>query len=221
MNNKVYVPSKGVNSWRDLLANPVKQWKLGCSAMSLADAWEKQSGFPESFIEPLKSVGLDLELLLAIPEHKVYLDTKKAPSQNDLFTLSKDKEGLVSMTVEGKVSEPFGMLVKPWSDDSESRTSRLKFLIAKLELGLPISSIGDFRYQLFHRTVSSILEAERFTAKKAVMIVHSFSDTNKWFDDYSDFVKLINPSITPKLNTIYYCKTLSSGIDLYIGWIKG
>lgn len=221
MNNKVYVPSKGIDSWRDLLADPVKQWKKGYSAKSLAEAWEAQSGFPISFIETLKSAGLDLELLLAIPEHKVYLDTKKAPSQNDLFTLSKDKEGLVSMTVEGKVSEPFGMLLKDWNDDSESRTSRLKFLIDKLELGLPISSIGDFRYQLFHRTVSSILEAERFTAKKAVMIVHSFSDTNKWFDDYSDFVKLINPSITPKLNTIYHCKTLSSGIDLYVGWIKG
>ena len=53
------------------------------------------------------------------------------------------------------------------------------------------------------------------------MIVHSFSQLNEWFNDYLGFVRLLNPSINSKIDEINKCKTLSSGIDLYIGWIKG
>ncbi len=80
---------------------------------------------------------------------------------------------------------------------------------------------NNLRYQLFHRTVSAILIAEQFTAKKAIMIVHSFSQSNEWFDDYLKFVKLLNSNINPKVNEIYKCKTLITGIDLNVGWIKG
>jgi hypothetical protein len=73
---------------------------------------------------------------------------------------------------------------------------------------------------LFYRTVSSILTAEQFTEKKAIMIVHSFSESDEWYNDYLDFVKLINPNLNPRINEIYNCKILSPGIELYIGWIK-
>ncbi|HOK14646.1 MAG TPA: hypothetical protein PK007_06960 [Candidatus Kapabacteria bacterium] len=43
----------------------------------------------------------------------------------------------------------------------------------------------------------------------------------KWFNDYLRFVRLLNPNINPKIDEINKGKTLSSGIDLYIGWIKG
>jgi hypothetical protein len=122
--------------------------------------------------------------------------------------------------IEGKVSEPFDKLIKDWNN-SDGKLCRFEFLADKLEINNNILDSNDLRYQLFHRTVSSILIAEQFIAKKAIMIVHSFSQSNEWFNDYLEFVKLLNPNINPKVDEINKCKTLSSGIDLYIGWIKG
>lgn len=220
--NNIYIKTKGPESWKDLLVEPEKQWKTGYSAKSLAYSWESQDGFPLSFQKAFNDSALDIEILLGIPEYKVYLDTKKAPSQNDLFVLAKDKSGLISIMVEGKVSESFDKLVKDWFNNTKSREERLKFLLKKLNLCKTISAIGDFRYQLFHRTVSAIITAEKFNAKKAIMIVHSFSEDNLWFDDYSKFLTLLNPNIKkPIVGKIYKCTTLLSGIELHIAWIKG
>ncbi len=85
MNEKIYIPSKGPDSWKEFLAQPDKQWETGFSAKTMAHYWEDQSGFPKEFKKSLNDSGLDLDILLAIPEYKVYLDNNKAPSQNDLF----------------------------------------------------------------------------------------------------------------------------------------
>lgn len=122
--------------------------------------------------------------------------------------------------IEGKASEPFDKIIKDWNN-SDGKLCRFEFLAEKLEINNNISDCNDLRYQLFHRTVSAILIAEQFFAKKAIMIVHSFSQSNEWFNDYLEFVRLLNPSINSKIDEINKCKTLSSGIDLYIGWIKG
>ena len=54
------------------------------------------------------------------------------------------------------------------------------------------------------------------------MLVHSFSQSNEWFNDFSDFVTLLYPKIkSPVINKIYNCGVLKSGIELYVGWIKG
>lgn len=220
MNDKIYIPSKGPDSWKELLAQPEKQWKTGFSAKTMAYCWEDQNGFPKEFYKPLKDSGLNLDMLIAIPEYKVYLDNNKAPSQNDLFVLSKDSNGLAVIMIEGKASEPFDKIIKDWNN-SDGKLCRFEFLAEKLEINNNISDCNDLRYQLFHRTVSAILIAEQFFAKKAIMIVHSFSQSNEWFNDYLEFVRLLNPSINSKIDEINKCKTLSSGIDLYIGWIKG
>ncbi len=41
------------------------------------------------------------------------------------------------------------------------------------------------RYQLLHRTASVVIEAKRFHATTAVMIVHSFSPELKWLESWS------------------------------------
>ncbi|HOK14647.1 MAG TPA: hypothetical protein PK007_06965 [Candidatus Kapabacteria bacterium] len=178
MNEKIYVPSKGPDSWRELLAQPDKQWKTGFSAKTMAHCWEDQNGFPKEFDKPLKDSGLYLDMLIAIPEYKVYLYNNIAPSQNDLFVLSKDSDGLAVIIIEGKVSEPFDKIIKDWNN-SDGKLSRFKFLAEKLEINNNISNCNDLKYQLFHRTVSAISIAEKFIAKKAIMIVHSFSQSNE------------------------------------------
>lgn len=222
MSKNLYIETKGPDSWKEFLTEPDKQWKIGYSAKTLAYSWESANGFPKTIQKVFNKSKLDLEMILGIPEYKVFLETKKAPSQNDLFVLAKDDFGLATIMIEGKVSESFDKEIKDWYNDTESRKQRIKFLLEKLELNKMIREIESFRYQLFHRTVSAILEAEKFTAKKAIMIVHSFSQSDEWFNDFSNFVTLLNPKIKfPEVNEIYNCGVLTSGIELHVGWIKG
>jgi hypothetical protein len=49
----------------------------------------------------------------------------------------------------------------------------------------------EIRYQLLHRTASAIILAQRFHARHAAMVVHSFSPAAKWIDDYYSFARLL------------------------------
>lgn len=221
MSQKIYTPSFGPDSWKCLLAEPEKHWQTGHSAKTLAHCWEGASGcFPKSFDKALRDSGLELELLLAIPEFKVNLPPAGGKaSQNDILVLSRDATGLAVMTIEGKVNELFDKTVGKWKN-GDGKEERLRFLLEMLELA-ELESIDDIRYQLLHRTVSAILTAKQFFANKAMMLVHSFgdSDTPNW-SDYKAFAGLLM-EVEPQPGHVYKCKTLSSGIELWIGWVDG
>ncbi|CAB1065446.1 hypothetical protein D1BOALGB6SA_10243 [Olavius sp. associated proteobacterium Delta 1] len=121
------------------------------------------------------------------------------------------------MTVEGKVAEPFGPLVSQWfQKPSQGKKKRLDLLCESL--GLDQGKVLPIRYQLLHRTASAIIEAKRFNAQNALMLVHTFSPPNEWFDDFDMFASLYNTQA--ELNKIKFAGGLN-GIDLCIGWIKG
>lgn len=220
---KIYIPANKPEDWKSLLAEPDKHWKAGYSAKALAHCWQEADGyFPESVIKVFRKSGMDLfqniELLLAFPEYKVLLPGGSRSSQNDIFILAKGNNQLVSIMIEGKVSEPFGKIVAEWREDnSEGKHVRLKFLLEKLGLE-ENKQIGTIRYQFLHRTASAIIEAERFKAENALMLVHSFSRSNEWFDDYSQFIALFGLSTGP--DTLVFAKNIN-GINLYFGWAKG
>lgn len=220
--NKIFIPANKPEDWKPLLAEPDKQWKTGYSAKALAHCWQEANGFPECVINVFKRSGIGLfqniELLLAFPEYKVPLPGGQRPSQNDIFILAKGDDQLVSITVEGKASEPFGETIAEWREDgSEGKYIRLKFLLDKLGLE-GNKQINIIRYQLLHRTASAIIEAEKFKAKSALMLVHSFSRSNEWFDDYSQFLALFGLSAEP--DSLVFAKNIN-GINLYFGWVKG
>ncbi|MBZ0284933.1 MAG: hypothetical protein K8L97_29630 [Anaerolineae bacterium] len=156
--------------------------------------------------------------MLAFPEYKVPLPGGRAASQNDLFVLARDhQEQLMTIMVEGKVAEPFGLTLEAWHKaDSSGKIERIQFILEQLQLPSVISS--DIRYQLLHRTVSVVIEAKRFHAKNAVMIVHSFSQKNQWFEDYQKVVALFE--VDAQLNKLVFLKRLGE-IDLYSGWATG
>jgi len=218
---KYYVPTEGTDSWRKLLAEPEKQWKTGYSAKSLAYCWEEAQGFPKSVHSVFKSSEYELfhsvEFLLGIPEHKVPLPGGKTESQNDIYVLAKSNDEMISIAVEGKVSEPFGDLVSKWGKEMTSgKEKRLNYLLDKLGLsGLDVSHI---RYQLLHRTASALIEADRFCANHALMLVHSFSQEHKWFDDYAAFVRLFGQETEP--NSLVYVGN-KNNIALFLGWVTG
>jgi len=219
-----YVPTTGPEDWQKHLALPEKQWRKGYSARTLAYCWESAQDFPPEvkkvFAESNNPTLHDLTLLLAIPEHKVILPPRGGhPSQNDLFVLAKAGDGNnVSITVEGKVSESFGERLDRWNkEESKGKIKRLNFIMDQLGLkdGIP----PHVRYQLLHRTVSAVLEANRFNALYAVMLIHSFSQEDRGFDDYKAFLELFGVLSASK--GFLYHLTETQGIQLFSGWVKG
>ena len=218
---KFFAPADEPTDWQRLLADPVKHWKTGYSAKSIAYSWTEAKGFPgeiQAVLDGSDATCLrDLEFLIGIPEHEVPLPGGHRPSQNDVFVLAKGSDGLVSIAVEGKVSEPFDKPVDiRFAEPTPGETTRLAFLLDVLELDR--DDVGKIGYQLLHRTVSAILEAKRFGARHAVMLVHSFSQEMAHFDDYTNFVGLYGQ--TAEANRLYEAKQLGD-ITLYLGWVVG
>jgi hypothetical protein len=211
------IPTKSPSCWKQFLADE-KHWKAGYSAMALAQCWEQAKGFPPEIQKLFASHSQfeDVELLLAIPEHKVDLPGGRRPSQNDLFVLGKAAGELVAITIEGKVNESFDRTVAEWlRTDSKGKRDRLKFLCEQLGL----AKIPDnIRYQLLHRTASAIIEAKRFNAKSAVMIVHSFNSDHLWFDDYQKFIELFGAAA--EHGKLVHLQRIQ-GIHVYCGWATG
>ena len=214
--NKIYIPATGPEDWKQFLTES-SHWKYGYSAMSMAYCWQEADGFPKAVSKVFRDSGIklfqDTEILLALPEHKVSLPQKGPASQNDLYVLAKSADQLISITVEGKATEPFGDLVSNWKT-TPGREKRLLFLCNVL--GLQMSKVLDIRYQLIHRTVSALLEAKRFNAPNALMLVHSFKENMETLKDYQKFAAWFKIEAEP--NTINKADTLG-GIDLYLGWI--
>ena len=220
----ILVPSRGVSDWQRLLADPVKHWVRGRSAFELATSWE--SAVPSARGLP-KEVGLvldsipelrDCEVLIAIPEHKVDLDGGRRPSQTDLWALLRSAHGLASMAVEGKAGEPFDRPVSEWlsnASDRSGKPERLKQLCGLL--GLEESAVPACRYQLLHRTAAAILEARRFGASRAVMLVQSFTSDPESMAAYAHFGRLLGAEAGE--NAAIGCGS-RGGVDLFIGWVS-
>lgn len=224
--SKYYIPTNTPEDWKSLLAEPDKHWKTGYSAKALAYCWQEANDFPQSVKRVFKNSGIklfqDIELLLAFPEYKVPLKPYRSrPSQNDIFILAKGNSQLISIAVEGKVDESFGEIIADWKlHDRGGKELRLRFLCDKLQLNE--NKIDHIRYQLLHRVVSAIIEAERFKAENALMVVHSFSQLkqreNEGFQDYFQFLNLFG--VEGKMDSLIFAKNID-GINLYFGWIRG
>ena len=216
-----FSPADRAEDWQQLLAKPKLHWKTGYSAKSLAHSWTEAAGFPSEVSTVLQTSGIpaiqDLHFLLGFPEYDVPLPGGKRPSQNDVFVLARNQSGLVTMAVEGKVSEPFD---KPigirFANPTPGETERLTYLCNLLQLKR--DRLDHIGYQLLHRTASALIEADRFGASHAIMLVHSFSKTLEHFDDYANFAALYAIKATP--NSIAHAAQID-GIELYLAWVLG
>lgn len=213
--------TSGPEDWKALLADPEKHWRTGFSARTLAHCWETADGLPPEVVSAFQACRdpllQDLRPLLAVPEFKVPLPGGRRQSQNDLFVLGCSKAGPVSIMVEGKVSESFGPTLEEWGVGSTpGKRKRLTFLLETL--GLPDSVPPTLRYQLFHRAASAILEGERYRAKAAVLLVHSFSQQKAGWDDYQSFIRLFG--VEAAWGAVQKISSRSA-IPLFAGWVPG
>ena len=219
---RIFVPTTSGSDWQRLLGKPKLHWKQGYSAMSAAACWEdNQPNLPPEIVKTLESVKDDtlanLELVLAIPEWEVDLPGGDRPSQTDILAITKNDSGLVVIGIEAKVEEPFGpTLEKKKTGASEGQLSRINYLEKELGRTAPFSN--QIRYQLLHRSVSTLLTARSFHSQVAVMLIHSFSQTSKWRNDFETFCDELS------------CMRLSKDIfqvphikdrRLLLGWCKG
>lgn len=223
MSSNIYIPAKSPDDWQRFLAEPDKQWKKGYSARAVAHSWHAAEGLPQEIAAFFSRSDIEafqkVEVLLAIPEHKVPLPPARGhPSQNDVFALLKSGDGnLVSMTVEAKVSESFDRTVGEWiRDGSTGKQERFDFIRQMLDL--QEQDLGGIRYQLLHRLISAIIEAKRFNTAYAVMVVQSFSPTNEWFEDYVQFMALFD--VEAAIGKLYPLG-VRSNVQVFSGWAHG
>ena len=213
--------TSGPEDWQALLADPVKHWRTGYSARTLAHCWEAADGFPPEVAEALQRTNepllADLTPVLAIPEFKAALPGGIRPSQNDLFVLANAAKGPVSIMVEGKVSESFGPTLDKWRGDaSRGKEQRLRFL--QRTLGLAKRPAGSIRYQILHRAASAVITGEQYRAAAAVMLVHSFSEQRVGWADYQSFAALLG---VDAIEGVVQRLGRDSTIPLFGVWVVG
>ncbi len=220
---KIFIPTQSFQDWQRLLAKPNLHWKDGHSAMTLARSWEAAAatGFPPEIKAAFETSGspllTELDPLLALPEFQVPLPGGLRSAQTDVLALARGKEGVVAIVVEGKVDETFGPTLREKKiEPSDGFNERHVSLLQYLEL--PPSIPQTIRYQFLHRTASALIVARQFDAKAAVMLVHSFSPTNKGFSDFEAFAGLFNAA--PQIGKIIEAGTFE-GMPLFLGWCAG
>ena len=219
---RIFVPTQSGSDWQRLLGKPELHWKMGRSAMSAAACWEEANPTLPAEVSQLLNASndpalLDLDLLVAIPEWEVDLPGGKRPSQTDILALVRNAKNLVVVGVEAKVDEAFGpTIAEKKADSSAGQNERLAYL--EMELGTSNPLADTIRYQLLHRAVSALLTARAFHAPVAVMLVHSFSPSSAWRDDFSAFCSALSCSqISPDLFEV----PRTSGARLLLGWCQG
>jgi hypothetical protein len=214
--SRIFVPSDGPSTWQRFLAEPERQWVTGYSARTVAHSWEAQATWPSEIAMIIEQGVGQTDLLLAIPEHKTPLPGGQRESQSDVFALGRHRDGLIACTIEAKVNEAFGPTVADQMNNaSPGKLTRFEFLCGSLGIS---NCPDDIHYQLLHRTVSALIEADRFATKYAAMIVHSFSPERRWFGAFERFVSLLGG--TAVVGAPINIET-PGGYRLMLGWACG
>lgn len=224
---RIHASSCGLETWKERLASPDRQWQRGKSAFELAVAWElaeksdQERGLPREIKSIIDQVP-DLKgakLIFGAVEHKVPLPHGSKPSQSDLWAvLQLPSQGLVSATIEGKAKEPFDETIARWLADASpnsGKPARLEYL--RNELGLRNRDIDNVRYQLLHRTAAAVIEARRIQASIAAMIVHSFCPNDRSFADARRFADLLDADLIR--GSLVPARPIGE-IALYLGWAQ-
>jgi hypothetical protein len=154
------------------------------------------------------------ELVAGFFEHPTALDTQLAPSQTDIMVICGLQTGLGVLAVEGKAAETFGEFVSQWKK-SQGREERYAWVCSLLGLDPP--QCTGLRWQLFHRTASAILEAKRFRAGHAIMLVHHFSGYHGSVADFQSFAEALG--LVGAAPGALSAPKIIGGVSLRFGWV--
>jgi hypothetical protein len=199
-----------------LLRDPQLHWKKGRSAYELSHAWVDADGLPKSVSALLAHADewSDANLAAGFFEHSTALDTMVGPSCTDLLALVRMPVGLGVIAVEGKAGESFGEVIKDWNNTA-GKQARLEW--ACTMFGVDPATALDLRWQLFHRTASAVLEARRFCASHAIMLVHDFS-SGVGLGDFKAFAGALSV-VGAGENALSEARVIG-GVSLRLGWLR-
>ena len=194
-------------------------WRDGYSAKSVAESWFHAKGIPAA-VRALLDQAEEYEgatLIDAWLERETKLPWGKGrPTQTDLLAVLGIEDGLAILGIEAKVKESFGPLVSEWlGDGGDNRRARLEGLCGLF--GLDPDAVGHLRYQLFHRVAGSVLEAQRYRARHAAMLVQSFCPDRTGHADFVAFAVAAGfGAVAP--GAISVAREVS-GVSLRLGWV--
>lgn len=220
---RLFIPTMGPSDWRRLLADSERHRVKGRSALELAVAWEAARRSVRGLPSPVANLFdsypplSGAALLLGIPEHQVSLKGGGHASQTDLWALLRGPVGLISMAVEAKAGEAFDKTIDQWlatAKPTSDRPTRLKQL--REVLGVHTELPGTLRYQLVHRAASALLEAERFNARDAVLLVQSFASDPNSFQALTAFGTALGCQCSAGM--VVQGPTLG-GVTLHLAWL--
>ncbi|MFC1526527.1 DUF6946 family protein, partial [Candidatus Latescibacterota bacterium] len=138
--DRIFLATTEIHDWMRFVNNPMMRWMRGRSACEGAVSWEDASRATANGLPQEVSAALDTQnaltaadLLVALPQHRVPLDTQRSVSQCTVWAFLRTQGGHVSMVVEAKVRERFGSSIGQWlTQQSEAKTTRLGFLMDTL-----------------------------------------------------------------------------------------
>jgi hypothetical protein len=197
---------------RAYLADPIKHWRPRYSAYELASAWLTHDAVPPEVDALLIEAFGEYEIVEGFFEKETKLDEFGRPSQTDLLLLIRAGARLGVVGIEGKAQETFGPLVT----EGRRNEARLAGLCSLLTLSP--ADVQDIRYQLLHRTVATLLEARRYGARDALMLVHSFDAKDASLADYRAFADRLGLAGAGP-GQVTSSKVLD-GIRLRLAWAK-
>jgi hypothetical protein len=219
-------------------ASKERQWVDGRSAKELAKIWLNNGAFqiPDELSLLFKSNLLleNIEIKLAIPEYKTELDEYGKGRVHDLLLHGNiGKENLI-ISIEAKVDEPFGRIIRERKRDNPINSNIHKRIAHLTQSLFSQKDIGHLRYQLLHGIGGTLMEAKRNNASFAVFVVQNLLSPHinltkyrKNTQDLNYFVSCLRNKETILeygniIGPIHVPggKDISSDIPIFIGKIK-
>lgn len=231
-----------IDEWKN--ACKEEQWKDGRSAKELAKAWINDKGKYLEILIDSKDEFEGIKFIIGTPEYESKFDEYKGKGRyHDLLVIAEDKEGDILISVEAKVDEGFGEIIKDYyltqvskriEGSSTKAPDRIENLLANVFKRKVNKGAFDLRYQLLHAIAGTVAEANKRNISRAIFVVNTFRprdgeffNTNAYernINDLNHFIKYLssgniknieNNSLIGPFNT----KTndyLSDKVDLYI-----
>lgn len=211
---QILLPADSPADWSRLLDGGARTPALE----ALARAWQDAEGLPPEVEAVFASSEAlpELEPILALPLHRVPGPDEAAPDPLDLWILARTPEQLVSVAVEAAGEEaPRVGGAQHGAELASEGGGRVERLCAELGLGAPPADSTLFH--LLRRTADALLEARRFHALHAVLLVHALGPGNAGFEAFSQLVSLFGEASEPgRLVTVG-----RPGVSLHFGWARG
>ncbi|TFI59751.1 hypothetical protein E2493_02620 [Sphingomonas parva] len=217
---RIHVPLLAPEAIKPHLVSP-KQYAPGRSTALVTQSWFSANGLPPRLRAILEQAPewSGVQMLDAWLERQVDLeDGMASPSRCDALAICSLREELGVLTVEAKLHESFDWTINARLARglSVGETTRTRRLLERLRL--PPEGSGHLRYQLLHRVLCAVLEAKRYRARHAAMLVQSFSAKASRFSEFHDL------AVAMGYGTVNQDRIsgpiVIEGVGLRIGWVS-